>query len=427
MSYYKKNIRSSFLRNIHTVFNLRSLFHEVRFSGLCKFLPKGKQRLDLGNSLPVWYKGAGWWFKSICLIVLVLSLFSCGLLDGLGSATPRLNLQDSRSEDESAGVFNNPSGPLESENVCFDNSDCVQLCDSMLNRFSEQEKCYDHKEKEVQSFRDTYNALAIGNPRKLIQVDPEKIEKFLIFGPELWKTAINGFERGRIEDCEASDPENPPEDIRNYENCKFEYYYQQVGYWSSGASATLEWIAKNDWLSKLILEHDDDHIIIQTLLEVLSNGGKGEAEDREEKRDAGESGYDGDSICDLDSAGGDGKLDLDSLPTGVQVPGSYRDHYQAFGANCIDGKSLSYMLLAVEEDNKDSVNLGHQVLEELCNSQEACIRYFYCRINDVDGELNNIGTAPTPPAPILTPLFLYMNDSGINNWNRGYNDCVGLL
>ena len=370
------------------------------------YLKKIKRRFKLKKALSIRW---GREFKNIYLIVLVLSLFSCGLLDDLGSGTARLNLQDSRSEDESAGVFNNPSGRLESENICFDNSDCVNLCDSMLNRFSEQEKCYNQKEKEVQDLRDVYNDLAIGNPRKLIKVDPEKMEEFLIFGPELWKTAINGFERGKKEDCAEN---KKPEDIRNYENCKFEYYYQQVGYWSTGASATLEWIARNNWLSKLMLEHDDDHIIIQTLLKVLVTGGEGEEDPA--------------SICDL-SISEQGKLDLDSPPTGVQVPGKYEDHYRAFGANCIHGNRLSYMLLAVEEDNKDSVHLGHQVLEELCRSpgtrgaQEDCVRYFYCHIND--GELNNIpDPPPTPPAPILTPLFRYMDDSGVN-WDSSYDDC----
>ncbi|MDE0518435.1 MAG: hypothetical protein OXH36_02610, partial [Bdellovibrionales bacterium] len=288
------------------------------------------------------------------LFVLTLSLFSCGLLDNLGSSTPRLNFQDSRLEDESAGVFNSPAGRLESENLCFDNDNCVKLCDSMLNRFSEQEKCYNHKEKEVQSLRDTYNALAIGNPRKLIRVDPEKMEEFLIFGPELWETAIKGFERGKIEEDEGCDEKKDPDDIREYEDCKFEYYYQQVGYWSAGSAATLEWIARNNWLSKLMLEHDKDHIVIQTLLDVLVNGGDGEAADRKSDWKTG------DSICNL-AVGENGKLDLEDSEVPQPQQKQHQNRYGAFGANCINDHRLSYMLLAVEEDNKDSVNLGHQV------------------------------------------------------------------
>ena len=344
--------------------------------------------------------------KGGLFLFFVLGLFSCGLLDDLGSSAPRADFLDSRSEeDESTGVFNSPSGPLESEDLCVNNDDCVQLCDSMLSRFSDQEKCYGHKEKEVQVFRDTYNVLAIGNPRKLIRVDSEKMEEFLIFGPELWKTAINGFERGRIEDCILNDG---AEDIRDYEDCKFETYYKQEGYWSSGAAATLEWIARNSWLAKLMVEHDDDHVIIQTLLDVLSKGGDGEAEDRVED------GEDGVSICnlDLESENGNGRLDLDSPPTGVSVSQQQEDRYKAFGANCIDNHSLSYMLLAVKENNKDSVNLGHQVVGELCSSRGHCIEYFYCSLEktDIEREL----------------LLLYMRISGIHGWNRNYNDCEYL-
>ena len=357
--------------------------------------------------------------KGGLFLFFVLGLFSCGLLDDLGSSAPRADFLDSRSEeDESAGVFNSPSGPLESEDLCVNNDDCVQLCDSMLSRFSNQEKCYGYKEKEVQAFRDTYNVLAIGNPRKLIRVDSEKMEEFLIFGPELWKTAINGFERGRIEYCE---PELDPNDIRDYEDCKFETYYKQEGYWSSGAAATLEWIARNSWLAKLMVEHDDDHEIIQTLLDVLAKGGDGEAEDRMED------GEDGVSICNLDleseNGNGNGRLDLEDPspppPANVSVPSQQEDRYKAFGASCIDDHSLSYMLLAVEENNKDSVNLGHQVVGELCNSRGHCIEYFYCSLYGPMAEV--AGSI----AAVERSLFLrYMSASGIPGWNSDYNNCT---
>ena len=316
----------------------------------------------------------------------------------LGTFAPRADFLDSRSEeDESAGVFNSPSGPLESENVCVDNTDCVQLCDSMLSRFSNQEKCYGHKEKEVQAFRDTYNVLAIGNPRKLIRVDSEKMEEFLIFGPELWKTAINGFERGRKEDCILNDKLETITDIRDYEDCKFETYYKQEGYWSSGAAATLEWIARNNWLSKLMVEHDDDHEIMKTLLDILAKGGDGEAEDR---------------ICTLELDSTDeGNGRLDNPPTDVDVPQQHEDRYKAFGANCIDDHSLSlsYMLLAVKENNKDSVNLGHQVLGDLCDGsteKNNCIEFFYCSIKEGRGT-----------------IIPYMRrESGVN-WDNDYSDC----
>ena len=236
------------------------------------------------------------------------SLFSCGLANyNFGSNQPGVAFQDSRSNDNSTGVFNSRAGRLESTDTCVENEDCVELCDSMLKRFSDQKKCYDQKEKEVQTLRDVYNLLAIGNPRKLIEIDSDDMEEFLVFGPELWRDAIYGFERQRKEDCDENDGSG---DARDREDCRLSNYYKQEGYYSDGAAATLKWVAQNDWLAKLMVEHDNEHVIMQSLLEVLSKGGNQsmgddddqETEARREKTcnlELYEEDKNGDGNCDL--------------------------------------------------------------------------------------------------------------------------------
>ena len=245
----------------------------------------------------------------------------------------------------------------------------------MLQRFFLQKKCYDYKEVEVQSFRDTYNLLALGNPRKLARVDTEKMEKFLTFGPELWRDAILGFERQRKEDCEPDPGNNDPTDR---EDCKLEGYYRQEGYWSKGAVSALEWIARNDWLAEFIVRHDEDLVIMTSLLKVLANGGGqvfpvGDS-DREESDVQT-------ATCDLTS---DPPNLLKDPGVSVNVD---NNHYQAFGADCVgkgensdgDEITLNYFIIAVDGKNKSSLNLGHQVVRNLCTN-DACIKYFYCNI-----------------------------------------------
>lgn len=310
----------------------------------------------------------------IFCFISALCLFSCGLANY--SSQGEVSFQDSRiaaDEDaESAGVFNSPAGRLESGDPCIGSDDCIELCDSMSNRLSIQERCYNEKEKAAQTLRDVYNNLAIGNPRKLERLGEEEMESFLVFGPELWRDAIIGFERGRKEDCEVNEGN---EDARDREDCKFENYYKQQGYWSSGAAATLEWIAKNDWLAELMLEHDEDHLIMTTLLDILAHGGKahgGEGGEPEEHRA---------NVCTLDS----------SLDPGSATPSfslKRAEDYQAFGSNCLDSKKTkNFFVLAVEDRNPYSVNLGHQTLVDLCGGSGIdCIKHFYCNIGSDDND-----------------------------------------
>ena len=331
--------------------------------------------------------------------ISVLCLFSCGLAN-YNSANPKtVSFQDSRNEeDESTGVFNSPAGRLESEDICSDNDDCVKLCDSMLKRFSDQKKCYDQKEKEVQVFRDVYNQLAIGNPRKLERVDTEQMEEFLIFGPELWKDAITGFEKGRKENCTTNlDPEDP----RDREDCKFDTYYKQDGYWSSGAAAALEWIGRNDWLSELIEKNDEDHVIMKALLDVLAHGGKDHSDDGV---DDGEPEDHRANVCALAT-----NIDPSSATTSFSV--KLENHYKALGSDCLGGQN--YLHLAVQRENKNSVNLGHQVLDDLCGRRESCIKYFYCNITG--------GTDPTDKnsaPPSGTVLWYILHEAGISGFNN---------
>ena len=399
-------------------------------------------------------------------IISALYLFSCGWANYSSNAPDSstvINSNDSRSgDDESIGTFQSSSGRLESGNSCLDNDDCVRLCDSMLSRFADQKECYDYAEKEVQAFRDIYNLLAIGNPRKLSRVDPNEMEPFLEFGPELWQNAIEGFERGTKEDCI---PNPDPEDPRDREDCKFEVYYKQEGYWSSGAAATLEWVARNNWLAELIKKYDANHVIMQSLLKVLAQGGEptlgreGESEEQrletcnlavyeedingdnylscnEDSDGNGELGLgedqDGDDVLDLfnEDINLNGVLDQSVDRSGESYPNHGRlfpsaggvsvkleDHYEAFGADCIGSDRQNYFLLAMQERNKNSIDLGHEVLRTLCNSQEICIRYFYCHIQG--------GQEAGPGNFALEDTIIhYMgNTSGISGWRSDYNNC----
>ena len=347
-------------------------------------------------------------YKKISVIFYFLAvtcLFSCGLANyDFGLSGDGETFQDSSSDDSdtSSGVFNSPSGPLKSENTCFDNESCVELCDSMLKRFSDQKECYDHTETEVQSFRDIYNLIAIGDPKKLGKVRLAEMENFLEFGPVLWTDAIYGFERGRKEDCtEVEDPADP----RNIEDCKFDTYYKQVGYWSSGAAAVLEWIARNDWLAKLIVEYDKDFLIMKSLLDVLAHGGgKGLLRSEEPS-----------TICPPNEV----EVEVEDEDILFLDP-AYKNQYIVFKTTCLFRETESretesrgtesYFTLSVKERNKNSVNLGHLVLEELCENSE-CIRDFYCAVS---GDQNNSGSV----------IYYMKEESGINGWDNSYNTCT---
>lgn len=345
----------------------------------------------------------------IFCFIFSLCLFACGLANYNSTDSGAASFQESRDgADESTGVFNSPAGRLESEDVCSDNDDCVELCDSMLNRLSYQKKCYDKKEAEVQAFRDVYNLLAIGNPRKLERVDTEQMEEFLVFGPELWKDAITGFERGRKEDCvENLDPPDP----RDREDCQFDNYYKQEGYWSSSAAAALEWIAGSNWLSEFIQQNDEDHIIMKTLLNILAHGG--EEELREEGGNSPvvnpEDGPFKNSFCLIESA-------LTQAPPDISL--KLEDQYRAFGSNCLENISSTYFSVAVRKENDHSVRLGHQVLKDLCESGLSCIKRFYCRISDNNLDVDGYSARNTTSGAVLN----YVKYLRVNGWGD-YDNC----
>ena len=293
-----------------------------------------------------------------------------------------------------------------------------------------RKKCSnDFTEEEVQSFRDVYNLLAIGNPNKLVKIEPENMEKFLEFGTELWLDAIKGFEKGKVENCVEVDN---PSDPRDREDCRFDEYYRQDGYWSGGAASALEWIAKSNWLAKLLTEHDEDYLIMTALLKTLSEGG-GAPKEKEEYRKAScnladiyEENWDGDNQHDKGSgdinedinadntpnedSDAHGRLDPDNNTQGSRTAVTVAEEklYKVFGADCVKNSKIessvksdeityrsskekdrnrgSYMLLSVLEDNEDSIKLGHQFLKEkLCaanSNTDDCVKYFYCNIKE---------------------------------------------
>ena len=364
-------------------------------------------------------------------LILFISImgFSCGLANyKLNSGGTNNTLQNSQAQGQ--GVFVSPAGRLTSQSTCIDNTDCVEMCDSMLNRLSLQKECYDLKEEEVQALRDTFNLLALGEANKLAKVDPEEMEKFLKFSPELYKSAIYGFRRGWKEGCT---PELRPSDPRDREDCKLKNYYQQDGYHSGSSSHALEWIASNNWLAEMLVEHDQDHIIMLSLLDILANGGQHPEEDSNDKNKTCNIGDNttvdivSGGICPFDPAHATkhSRLNIAGTPANTNSPtttqscdwdkdstswdppddleqrnwpsspdpkalgsqpvaSSFDDYYKAFGADCvgIDSKRKNYFMIAVEQDNAYSVNLGHQVLrEKLCNNA-GCQLYFYCTIQD---------------------------------------------
>ena len=334
----------------------------------------------------------------LCLI-LIGSLFSCGLANyNFGSSPTPATIKNFNTD--STGVFNSPSGRLESSDTCAKNEACKELCDSMLQRFSDQKRCYDHKEKEVQSFRDTYNLLALGNSRKVARVDIDEMKKFLTFGPKLWQDAIYGFERERKENCTPNDGKDDPTER---EDCKLKGYYKQIGYWSGGAASALEWIATNDWLAELIIDHDEDDelVIMKSLLDVLANGGgqnfqtgdrdKEKADDKnktcnlaliepDKDNDGSCNNVDGndadDEIQDNDADLTDGDEDLDDSGTctadstnnhgrlyptnaggsNLSLDNDLEKEYQAFGADCLSGDDReNYFTLVAEKAKTEQI------------------------------------------------------------------------
>lgn len=434
----KSKIKQTFIRKTPRL--------SLWFYHLCFFSGRGLKGLVGRKAITFWL-----------FLFSLGSLFSCGLANyNFGSSNSKATVLDSRSDNNSTGVFNSPKGRLESSDTCSKSEDCKELCDSMLQRFALQKKCYEYKEVEVQSFRDIYNLLAMGNPRKLARVDTEEMEKFLTFGPELWRDAINGFERGRKEDCTPNSGDNDPTER---EDCKLKGYYKQVGYWSDGAVAALGWIARNDWLAELIVRHDEEFIIMTSLLTVVAHGGgqnftspDNAIEDPTGRAqtcdltlnenlgsvngtcDAGRDDFNGNSWCDNVantygrlSPSADTRLDptASSPPSSISI--KLEKEYKAFGADCVkdsDDERQNYFLIAMEDTNKNSLNLGHEVVEKLCSKSAQCIKYFYCHIKE--------GCDVPIPAPINGSVtctadtilhYMEVNKGSIGSWDSDYANC----
>ena len=311
--------------------------------------------------------------QSVFLSVFLCFLgFSCGLAN---LRSDNLNNNSSIQNSTSRGTFVSSAGRLTSKSKCIDNEDCVEMCDSMLNRLSLQEECYNKTEEEVQALRDTFNLLVIGRPSKLAKVDPEEMEKFLQFSPYLFRFAIIGFRRGWKENCKPNSGENDP---REREDCKRDNYYLQDGYSSEGAAEALEWIARNNWLGEMLEKEDDDHVAMLALLDVLANGGQYPKEDSDKNGTK-------DSVCKWNTAFSAGSSTAHGRLNSVsnKPSGEKENMYEAFGADCIDWDSdntngRNYFMIAVDGDNPQSANLGHQVLKEICDGATNCLKGFYC-------------------------------------------------
>ncbi len=194
------------------------------------------------------------------LVVGSYMLLGCGVTPGhSGVFSSRLGeTTGGNRRQEASGVFNTRSGRrLDSPDSCFKEEECQELCDSMLEKLSDQKECYTYTQKEVQAFRDTYNLLALGVRKKLDQITPAELEDFLEFGEVLWLNAITGFERGLKDGCSQG------------RKCRDEDYYLQRGYDRSGAANALSWIALNNWVAEKIATYDKDEAIMQKLIEYL--------------------------------------------------------------------------------------------------------------------------------------------------------------
>ena len=171
------------------------------------------------------------------------------------------NLSSVFSSSSDDGEYHNPSGRLQSSTTCYDNEDCIKLCDSMLQNLSDQKECYTLSQSEAQRLRDTYNLLALGDERKLEEIVIEEMDNFLEFGPILWLDAISGFEAGRRDKdaCKGV----PVDDLSS--SCKTDNYYRQEGYDVEGARNTLKWMNKSPWLAEYLEKYDSDLLILKNL------------------------------------------------------------------------------------------------------------------------------------------------------------------
>ncbi len=286
-----------------------------------------------------------WFFMAMIFIFTLLigmELFGCSGRPGAsGVFDNNQNQFSSDDSTENSGIFESADGRLNSDDLCYNNESCVELCNSMLKDFSDQKRCYSYQEVDVQAFRDTYNNLALG--QNLGDVDSDEMESFLDFGVEIWRDAITGFERDWQSGCEVGADER-------LSDCQGDDYYLQRGYTRQGAAAALSWIARSDWLAKLLLDYDNDFVVIDALVAVLIDP------DLPKK------------YINLDSPNTEVIESIKVFPDEEQCrsyvnPTSDNDPAEpltenlAFNIPCLD-QNLNYILLARKYDNEESILLG---------------------------------------------------------------------
>lgn len=288
-------------------------------------------------------------------------MLSCGFLEEVYySNTP------SGEDRRSSQAARDQRPRLSSKNTCFENEDCKDLCHTMLYELKALQRCYRHSEEEVQGFKDTYELLENGEHRKLEKITEEEMELFLKFGPELWKSAIKGFERGRKEEdlkitkadgskttCKELAKSTGPDSTRYNRFCRRDNHYRQFAYNSEGAADALSWIASNDWLAKLLLKHDKDRGEKFSILRALTYQlHKGKGSDRLVCHEPDTAISD---ECEKECEGG----------TCSDTPASNLNSKEVFWHYCLHKSRYNYCQMAACEEAEEALKLGQQFEEEM--------------------------------------------------------------
>lgn len=298
---------------------------------------------QLRSNLKKIYQSVNWLFMAVVFIFIVLvagmELFGCSNRPAVSGVFGNdQEVLASRDATESSGIFESADGRLNSDDLCYNNESCVEMCDSMLKDFSDQKRCYAYQEVEVQEFRDIYNELALG--QHLGDVDSDEMESFLDFGVELWRDAITGFERDWEDGCTVDEGER-------LSDCQGRNYYLQRGYTRQSAADVLSWIARNDWLAKLLLDYDNNLTIMDTLVDILIDPNIPNK-------------YRHDNRNNTNSA--EVISSIEDFPDECQTadgnnPDPPANRVDAFKMNCL-AQGLNYESLAEDYDNDESVQLG---------------------------------------------------------------------
>ena len=294
-----------------------------------------------------------WLFMSGIFVFIVLvagmELFGCSNRPAVsGVFDDNTQSLASRDATESSGIFEGADGRLNSDELCYNNESCVEMCHSMLKNFSDQKRCYSYQEVDVQAFRDTYNKLALG--RRLSSVDRDEMESFLDFGAEMWRDAITGFERDWDNGCEVAADER-------VSDCQGRDYYLQRGYTRQSAADALSWIARSDWLAKLLLDYDNNYVVMDALVSVLIDP------EIPQKYEAFVNSADRNTeSIDSINAVPDGELCQDYSDNVKGLADTTKT--EAFNVPCLD-QDLNYRLLAKKYDNEESILLGNRYCSHL--------------------------------------------------------------